>query len=544
MQGAKVNPSLISALVERWRPETHTFHLPSGEATITLQDVSYHLGLLVEGHAITGKAQDNWLLLGRELLGVDPVDLDGGRVHITWLDQNFSNLPANDSTLINEQFVRAHILRVIGGILMPDKSRNKVHLMWLRHLRDFSKARKFKSMLLEGAYCCFNHGLGFACHFSALLCTNQHHMFFYLFEGEVFRCRMSDCPTVSGIFDYSSTKNDEFVWTPYNDTKISICVPPELFQGVHVWMSNVPLINYVVVEWHHVDRVMRQFHCVQLISQQPVKLDSLHRITRQGKTNVNWKSHHSMWIMQWVDRYSRRPACEPIETYFVTYGYFDWYVANGKPHILTHAERQREIYARHQNQPPTHRPRRAQPVAPRRKRGNNTRESSSAPPQPQPPVADQSTLIAPQAIFAFQHMGSPSEGFFTNIFHPYMLMSGSPTPTPYYPIAHTSPLSMATDFDFGFVAHTPPQSLFYTRGPSGTGVGPSQATRTATTDDDDDEDDESTEEELIPRRNPARTCNPPRCGTGSHRHHYLLNTQKRNSLPAGREFQLIAQTIS
>ncbi|KAK8502207.1 hypothetical protein V6N12_042704 [Hibiscus sabdariffa] len=136
--------------------------------------------------------------------------------------------------------------------------------------------------------------------------------------------------------------------------------------------------------------------------------------------------------MQWADRYSRRPDCQPIETYSVTYGYFDWYVANGKPHILTPAERQREIYAHPQNRPPTHRPRRAQPAAPRRRRGNNTGESSSAPPQPQPHVPDQSTLIAPQAICAFQHMESPSEGFFTNIIHPYMPMFGSPTPTLHY----------------------------------------------------------------------------------------------------------------
>ncbi|KAL4280169.1 hypothetical protein GQ457_03G021220 [Hibiscus cannabinus] len=135
IQGAKLNHSLISALVERWRPETHTFHLPSGEATITLQDVAYQLGLPVEGHDITGTAEDNWFLLGRELLGVDPVDLDGGRVLITWLDQHFTDLPDDASIQLKEQFVRVHILRVIGGILMPDKSRNKVHLMWLRHLR-------------------------------------------------------------------------------------------------------------------------------------------------------------------------------------------------------------------------------------------------------------------------------------------------------------------------------------------------------------------------------------------------------------------------
>ena len=34
----KMNACLVTALVDRWRPETHIFHLPCGEMTVTLQE--------------------------------------------------------------------------------------------------------------------------------------------------------------------------------------------------------------------------------------------------------------------------------------------------------------------------------------------------------------------------------------------------------------------------------------------------------------------------------------------------------------------------
>ena len=59
---------LITSLVERWRPETYTFHFPVGEMTITLQDVAIILGLRIDGPAVNGTCVLDVVELCRELL--------------------------------------------------------------------------------------------------------------------------------------------------------------------------------------------------------------------------------------------------------------------------------------------------------------------------------------------------------------------------------------------------------------------------------------------------------------------------------------------
>lgn len=63
-----IDRSLLAALLDRWRPETHTYHLPCGEMTITLQDVSMLMGLPIAGAAVGGtEPPDGWrqILLDR-----------------------------------------------------------------------------------------------------------------------------------------------------------------------------------------------------------------------------------------------------------------------------------------------------------------------------------------------------------------------------------------------------------------------------------------------------------------------------------------------
>ncbi|KAL5184363.1 Serine/threonine-protein phosphatase 7 long form [Glycine soja] len=93
----KIDHHLVTALVERWRPEMHTFHLPVGECTITLEDVALQLGIRVDGRPITGATYCDWKEMCEQYLGVVPPKgeaIVGSAIKLKWLQDNMLSFPA------------------------------------------------------------------------------------------------------------------------------------------------------------------------------------------------------------------------------------------------------------------------------------------------------------------------------------------------------------------------------------------------------------------------------------------------------------------
>ncbi|RYR09317.1 hypothetical protein Ahy_B05g077571 isoform I [Arachis hypogaea] len=133
---------LVSAFVERWRPETHTFHMPFGECTVTLQDVAFQLGLPVDGEAVSGCLGEfeTYMEGGRpawewfeDLFGERPPPnkVKQMTVHFTWFHERFRVLPPDASEETVRIYARAYIMMLLSTQLFGDKSANRVHIRWL-----------------------------------------------------------------------------------------------------------------------------------------------------------------------------------------------------------------------------------------------------------------------------------------------------------------------------------------------------------------------------------------------------------------------------
>ncbi|CDP04906.1 unnamed protein product [Coffea canephora] len=256
---------------ERWRPETHTFHLPVGEATVTLQDVEVLWGLHIDGPPVIGvdtyRSIQEWGAICEELLGFSPAVgyFDGQRLKLGCLARALdTELPPDASDAECRQRARIYLLLILDGHLLSDKSGNKVPLLYLPLLRDLETVPTFYISR-------WNNDL------------DVHRVVRHVVPA--FRDQLT------------GLRPEEFIWQPYSEDVLA-SLPAYCTAGQDIWRS------------------------VTLTDNQA----ALHSLDRCGRANQDWSTTHRQYIDIWTDRRVHVQDGTVIEdTTYPSDEYVQWY---------------------------------------------------------------------------------------------------------------------------------------------------------------------------------------------------------------------------
>jgi hypothetical protein len=114
-----MDAAALTALVDRWSPEIHTFHLLSGATTVMLQDVVMILDLPIDDTSVCGLVSPTrWRDSIKEVIGLRPPDIPADQkdkntmgVHSVWLTTHFNIFPEGAEDAIIQRYVRSCVWR-------------------------------------------------------------------------------------------------------------------------------------------------------------------------------------------------------------------------------------------------------------------------------------------------------------------------------------------------------------------------------------------------------------------------------------------------
>lgn len=306
---------LITALIERWRPETNTFHFPFGELTITLEDVYMILGLPVYGRPVTHTELNNpkpyWMKKWKDLRLTKEKDrerlYDNG-VILHRLRDRYKKIPKTKRPEYKEQdaivYTRAYLLYIIGGVLFPTGKRDVVHPRYLQLIQDTDQIVGYAWGAAVLGY--LFRGLTKAAHKSAMAFNGCSMLLMYwawerLLPGapEIAPHQDFTHPRAlawiearrrvnphhhTGLYrgDFDSFEMCWLTWRPYERFYDRIDVDDEshdseMLDALHISLGRLPLVAFEIIEYVMPDRVMRQFGMLQHIPQDPVDMSQLRR---------------------------------------------------------------------------------------------------------------------------------------------------------------------------------------------------------------------------------------------------------------------------
>jgi len=120
--------------------------------------------------------------------------------------------------------------------------------------------------------------------------------------------------------------DDEVIWRPYESPEVRQLIPEYCLATPQIWLASVPLICFHIIEWHHPDRVLRQFGYEQPIPATPVSLGNYHTIQLRGRLSTNWNDEYKEFLDAWATWQNAIVRTPSINTeYDRTSEYMQWY---------------------------------------------------------------------------------------------------------------------------------------------------------------------------------------------------------------------------
>lgn len=359
MQQINVDRFFIAALVERWRPETHTFHMPVGEMTVTLQDVSCLWGLPIQGDPVTGESDAMWGPVIEEYLGIpiseqgmeqkirekkdtEDVMITNSRYYIRlpMLRERFHAMPDNPTQEQINHYTRAFVLDLFGSVIFPGAS-DKVPAMYLQFLKNLEEPRQYNwgaaalAVLYRGL--CFGAETDTKQIAGPVLLLQQWSWTRFTVGRPIYRdnnlpkwgtpdlesCLPYGAKWCTGHLSPSTTYNagvqryrNQFdqvregwvTWNPYD--QVMHLMPIQVQNDRPFWLARIPLIHFWAIEYHYPDRVMRQFGLFQIVPpplpyHKEAEVCRLHKINHVSLEAYDWSVIHHNYVQQYYDSAQR-----------------------------------------------------------------------------------------------------------------------------------------------------------------------------------------------------------------------------------------------
>ncbi|QHO32032.1 uncharacterized protein DS421_8g246540 [Arachis hypogaea] len=340
--------AMVNALIERWRPETHTFHFLIGECAVSLEDVAMILGLPTNGVPVTGPTMSSFEAIEAECLhqfGVAPRNRDcrGSFIKLTWFRDLKDRTVLTDDIQI-QRYVKCHIMLLFGTILFGDKSGAAVHWKFLPLLRNFAGIIQY-----SWGSACLAHLNRSLCRATRVNCKEIDGPLTLLLTWAWIRLPfLAPIPGNPRVFPIANRwrnwNRENFAYRYHTlahyrrllddlqeghaygiDFIEPDVVPLDIRQHSVVWSATVPLISFECIEWHSSDRFKRQFGLIQDVPTQERDLGTSHGEVLTGPKNQDWSNTHSFWIMQWTNRYSHVLADDLVPLHYPLEIYMHWY---------------------------------------------------------------------------------------------------------------------------------------------------------------------------------------------------------------------------